>query len=87
MISKNKVPDGGGENRRMFQLFLISHFLAVVKNETHPLKDTIVTSNVRGSWSGHSQDSESSNKNGFCACTVLWYICVCICECACIMCV
>lgn len=31
MISKNKVPDGGGENRHMFQLFLISHFLAIVK--------------------------------------------------------
>lgn len=43
VISKNKVPDGGGENRHMFQLFLISLFLAVVKMKTHPLKDRIVT--------------------------------------------
>lgn len=44
VISKNKVPDGGGENRHMFQLFLISLvFLAAVKMKAHSLKDRIVT--------------------------------------------
>lgn len=48
VIAKNKVPDGGGENRHMFQLVLITHFLAVVKMKTHPLKDRIVTLQMRG---------------------------------------
>lgn len=37
VISKNKVPDGGGENRHMFQLFLIFFFFfAMVEMKTHP---------------------------------------------------
>ena len=45
VISKNKVPaDGGGENRHMFQLFLIFFFFfAAVKMKVHPLKGRIVT--------------------------------------------
>lgn len=48
VIAKNKVPHGGGENRHMFQLFLIALFLAAVKMKTHPLKDRITTLQMWG---------------------------------------
>lgn len=48
VIAKNKVPDGGGENRHMLQLFLITLFLALVKMKTYPLKDRIVALQMWG---------------------------------------
>lgn len=75
VISKNKAPDGGGENRRMFQLFLIAFFfLAVVKIKAHPLKDRIITLFEYGEIFGHSQNFISSNKGYICVYTRLWGI-------------
>lgn len=76
VISKNKAPDGGGENRHMFQLFLIAFFffLAVVEIKAHPLKDRIITLFEYGEIFGHSQNFISSNKGYICVYTRLWGI-------------
>lgn len=56
VISKNKVPaDGGGENRHMFQLFLIffsGGVGAAVKMKVHTLKELSLSLNMSSSkWS------------------------------------